>query len=386
MKKNFGAFGLVLVSVMFGAGPVWAHGVSETGGPVTGIPEENSFRILQLIFGSAEAKATFTIRESDGYRIIEADGLPDHSTGVFPNRSNPHRIVEQTYKFRMPLVPERANRITQLGHMPFGIALNGVVFDPLTAEYWKRDRSSGWNIDALSGVMLGLDRNNAHVQPNGSYHYHGVPVGLIEKYDQGQPILLGYAADGFPIYGPKGFSDGKAGAVHELKPSWQLKPGERPGGSAGPGGAYDGTYVQDFEYVAGLGDLDQCNGRVAVTPEYPGGTYHYVISNSFPFIPRCFVGTVDDSFKRRPGQGGGNQGFVGRPGEKDPGARGMQRQRMQAGSGRQGGRPDLNAAAERLGISVQKLRAALGPPPPDFEAAASELGITAEELFQALHP
>ena len=38
-----------------------------------------------------------------------------------------------------------------------------------------------------------------------------------------------------------------------------------------PGGAYDGIFVEDFEYVPGSGDLDECGGRTGVTPEFPGG-------------------------------------------------------------------------------------------------------------------
>jgi hypothetical protein len=42
------------------------------------------------------------------------------------------------------LRPAKAPRATPLGHQNFGVALNGVPFDPLTAEYWRRDRRSGW--------------------------------------------------------------------------------------------------------------------------------------------------------------------------------------------------------------------------------------------------
>lgn len=45
---------------------------------------------------------------------------------------------------------------------------------------------------------------------------------------------------------------------------------------------------------------------------------------------------------------------------------------------------ELATAAERLGVSEQDLREALGPLPPDFEAAAQILGITVEELRSAL--
>jgi hypothetical protein len=52
-----------------------------------------------------------------------------------------------------------------------------------------------------------------------------------------------------------------------------------------------GSFVQDYEYVAGLGDLDQCNGRTGVTPEFPSGIYHYMITTTFPFVHRCVRGT-----------------------------------------------------------------------------------------------
>ncbi|MEK9722796.1 MAG: YHYH protein, partial [Rhodospirillaceae bacterium] len=79
--------------------------------------------------------------------------------------------------------------------------------------------------------------------------------------------------DGFPIYGPYGYRDANnpAGGMTELRTSHRVKQGTRP---SGLGGRYDGTYVQDYEFAAGLGDLDMCNGRDGVTPEYPEGRYY----------------------------------------------------------------------------------------------------------------
>jgi hypothetical protein len=111
------------------------------------------------------------------------DGLPNHATGAFPNRANPNRISAQSYSFRMPLKPTRTGRAGDYrpNHL-LGVAVNGVVFDPNTAEFWNDDRRSGWMIEVLSGGRsLGIDQNNAHVQPDGSYHYHGVPTGLVDK-------------------------------------------------------------------------------------------------------------------------------------------------------------------------------------------------------------
>ena len=51
-----------------------------------------------------------------------------------------------------------------------------------------------------------------------------------------------------------------------------------------------GAFTQDFEYVEGLGDLDQCNGRFGVTPEFPKGIYYYMVTDEFPFFSRCLKG------------------------------------------------------------------------------------------------
>ena len=92
----------------------------------------------------------------------------------------------------------------------------------------------------------------------------------------GHSPILGWAFDGYPIYGPYGYAklDGN-GDVVRLASSYQLKQGTRP---SGPGGAYDGSYIEDYEYVAGSGSLDEHNGRFAITPEYPEGTYYYVVT------------------------------------------------------------------------------------------------------------
>ena len=51
-----------------------------------------------------------------------------------------------------------------------------------------------------------------------------------------------------------------------------------------------GAFTQDYEYVEGHGDLDRCNGRFGVTPEFPDGIYYYVVTDDFPFFTRCLKG------------------------------------------------------------------------------------------------
>jgi hypothetical protein len=272
--------------------------------------------------------------EKGDKRVIEANGLPDHQPGQFPNRGNPHAIEEQKYHFEIPLHPLANSEPMPLRGMIFGVAVNGVVFDPGTAEVWRPgdpivsrpgpdtrrqpgDEERGvWNYEGMGRMNLGIDNHHAHVQPNGAYHYHGLPNGLIkrlrEEQRESKMLLVGYAADGFPIYAEYGHSvaEDATSALKKLHSSYQMKSGKRPTGDDGPGGEYDGTFVQDYEFVAGSGDLDECNGREGVTPDYPQGTYYYVLTDSFPFVPRAFHGTPDPSFEKH---GPGRPGDRGRP-------------------------------------------------------------------------
>lgn len=254
---------------------------------------------------SVDPTGSAVIEVRDGYRFITSTGIPTHLTGEFPNAHNPNSIAPQDYHFRTILNPKANEKPTEIHHgVLFGVALNGIVFDPGTAEYWRNDPALGWRMEAIGGPRnLGLDSSNAHVQPNGAYHYHGIPIGLVKQLTSDkpitQPLLLGYAADGYPIYDNLGYTDANnpKSPLKKLVPSYHLKSGSRPANS--PAGKYDGSYTRDWDYVARSGDLDESNGRTGVTPEYPNGTYYYVLTDSFPFIPRSFHATPDSSFDRK---------------------------------------------------------------------------------------
>lgn len=254
------------------------------------------------------------IREQGNQRIIQANGIPDHATGQFPNRHNPNAIAKKNYTFRMTLAPKVAAKPTPTGYAWFGVALNGVPFEPGTQEFYQHDRSSAWTYEAIGGESnLGIDQSLAHVQPNGAYHYHGAPLGLIEKLggDGQKMLMVGWAADGFPLYSTYGPSEATnpASPLRKMKSSYRLKTGERPKSAKDPGGPYDGNFTQDFEYVAGSGDLDECNGRFGVTPEFPEGIYHYYCTEDFPRVSRYWRGTGDPSFQKQgPPPGAGRPG------------------------------------------------------------------------------
>jgi hypothetical protein len=272
--------------------------------PLIGLAHSNEFH-LNLIPArqTLEIAPQCKIKIEGDKRIIKSNGIPDHEVGRFPNRGNPNGIQAQNYHYEVTLKPQVARAAIVMVRQPFGIALNGVLFDPGTAEFFQRDRNSDWNYEALSGaVKLGLDQNHAHVQPNGAYHYHGLPSKLFEVLSGGEQgmTLVGWAADGFPIYGLYGTKDplDADSVIVELKSSYQIKAGTRPSGSDSPGGDYDGTFTIDYEYVDSSGDLDECGGRFGVTPEFTEGTYYYVLTDDYPFIPRMFKGEPDPSFER----------------------------------------------------------------------------------------
>lgn len=240
--------------------------------------------------GSAQADAQITI--TGDLRCITSDGVPNHSYGPFRARAS---LEEQNHSFCVDATPIRTGTVTR-NVQTSGVSLAGIPFRPGTAEYYdpsgrngfSRDRSSGWRVEGMGGVLQ-MDAQNAHGDERGMYHYHAVPSALAV---QGS-TLIGYAADGFEIH----YADSRA------RSSWQLKSGQR---ASGPGGAHDGTYEEDYEYVAGSGNLDECNGAMV------NGQYMYFATDTYPFFPRCFKGTVAEDFLFQ-GGGGGRDGRRGPP-------------------------------------------------------------------------
>lgn len=241
-------------------------------------------------------------------RTITSNALPNHVTGEFPNKGNPNTISAQSRKWVLPITPEFTGDSSWVREA--GVAINGVKFEPETNERVACESGEVYRIEAVQDMVdLGLDANNAHVQPTGEYHYHGVSQNLVDFSDQGNDLVhIGFAADGFLIM----YS--KSGAY---KPSYQLNTEPRSGTNCVyrtphssreikiDGTIPDGTYVSDWAYVEKLGDLDSCDGINV------DGQYVYIASEQYPYIGRCLNGKVTDKqgLKRRgsPPPGGDHQ-------------------------------------------------------------------------------
>ena len=201
-------------------------------------------------------RSNVKIEVTDELLIVHSDGIPDHDTGPFPNAHNPNTIRKQNYTFKIPRHPVKAEKITKTPMGPIGVAINGVPFyNPYNAQ----------GADAAKNEVF--DECCGHPDPGGRYHYHIYPkcVHTSFKDEAGQhSSLIGYAFDGFAIYGP----NSEAG-----KPPT---------------------------------DLDECNGH-----EDAVRGYHYHVTNKFPYIIGGYRGVVEKSNMDRPGRGPGGPGGEG---------------------------------------------------------------------------
>ncbi|EPR72170.1 conserved hypothetical protein-putative phospholipid-binding protein [Winogradskyella psychrotolerans RS-3] len=292
MKQIYKFFGVILLGLLLACNghkgtSEHSHNGGETHSHSPSNIASNYFGAYDLEdenFGT-KTKVTLTADE----RIMVTNALPNHKTGEFPNQGNPNTISAQNKTYSFPLHPKYTGKATW-SREP-GVALNGIKFEPGTAEVVVCDTGENYRVEALQDVIdLGLDFNHAHVQPTGAYHYHGTPTSVIDDFDNGEDMVhIGFAHDGFPMYYSK---SGK------YKPSYKLLGGDREGEDCtytthktidiSVGGHHDGTYESDYEYVANSGDLDECNGITI------NDNYMYLVTNEFPYVGRCLMGETSD--------------------------------------------------------------------------------------------
>ncbi|MBJ94100.1 MAG: hypothetical protein CMP23_06420 [Rickettsiales bacterium] len=252
------------------------------------------------------------IRAGDDVCSVASNSIPNHDfAGAGAQFATAAAEVQATVS--LPRNPQLASSGTAVSlRTDNAVMLNGVKLDLLAAAcYGVGDQPLGeekigcmeantpWRYDPMySGNNFGTDGHNAHTQPDGAYHHHGSPEALFDTSGSSESGLIGFAADGFPIYGP--FIEDED-SVRAVESSYQLKAGERvsqSGEGAFPGGSYDGTYRDDYEYLAGSGDLDECNGMTR------NGSYGYYVTDGFPWVLGCFVGSTDPSFDKSSGGAG----------------------------------------------------------------------------------
>ncbi|MEP6796245.1 MAG: YHYH protein [Saprospiraceae bacterium] len=241
---------------------------------------------------------------------VSATCIPGYDIG--PWAGNPNIPANQNFVFKITRQPV-ANSGTPvnagLGHI--GVWTNGVsVFNPKDAMSYNNQNV--WHQNAVVVEGPSFDDCLGHPAPNGEYHHHLNPTCLYNDSitDVHSPII-GFAFDGFPIYGAFAYADTTGtGGIKRMQSSYHKRnistrstlPDGSTASSSGPnvsGNFPLGYYIEDFEFIQASGDLDVHNGRFCVTPDYPQGQYCYFVtldSNliaEYPYIiGPTYYGTV----------------------------------------------------------------------------------------------
>ncbi len=215
--------------------------------------------------------------------------IPGYSIG--PWTGNPNIPVNKNFVYKITRNPvANTGALTAIGLGHTGVWSNGVsVFNADDGQTYMNQ--GVWHRNAYFFEGPSFDNCLGHPAPGGEYHHHVNPTCLYNSADStNHSPIIGYSFDGFPIYGAYGYElPNGTGAITRMTPSYQLRSiidrTTLPNGStaSSPGPAISVTYplgafIQDYEYVASSGDLDEHNGRFCVTPEYPAGIYAYFVT------------------------------------------------------------------------------------------------------------
>jgi hypothetical protein len=210
----------------------------------------------------------FTLALAGETRNVTGNDLPDHATGTFPISAsdpaaqydrNPNSIAAQPLLYKLPANPVAAAAPACVGMGPIGFLLTGVyLFNALDAQ----------GRDAVAHEIQ--DLCHGHPERRGAYHYHSL-TNCLDDPGTGHSRLVGYAVDGFGIYGMRG-EDGKV--LHDA-------------------------------------DLDACHGHTHAI-QWDGRTvvmYHYHATAEYPYVIGCFHGTpAVQHHEGTPGGGGERRG------------------------------------------------------------------------------
>ena len=201
----------------------------------------------------AWSAARFAAKRGTAKVTLSGNGLPVKTpTGTYPIAAaddafqydrNPNSIASRSVAVTLPVSPRAAKKPSCLPFGAIGYATNGVaIFNAL----------DGQGRDAVAHEVL--DSCDGHPERTGQYHYHVIPPCLAKgESATAHSKLVGYALDGYPIYGYRG--DG-------------------------------GKQVTDAQ-------LDVCHGHTGVV--VLGGKrvriYHYHATLEYPYTLGCFHGT-----------------------------------------------------------------------------------------------
>jgi len=230
---------------------------------------------------------------------VSCTSIPGYSIG--PWIGDPNTPSNQNFVFKITLYPAKNSGTPILvGLGQIGVWSNGVAIYN-ASDGMTYNNVGVWHRNAYYFEGPGFDDCLGHPDQHGCYHHHVNPRCLYNDSDNGHHSpIIGYAFDGYPIYGAYGYANSNgSGGIKRMRSSYQLRThmvnrDTLPNGTIvsfadeGPavGISYPlGDFMEDYQYIAGSGDLDTNNGRFCVTPDYPSGTYAYFVTIDSTLTP-----------------------------------------------------------------------------------------------------
>ena len=245
---------------------------------------------------------------------VQSNGIPTYQYVAL----TPNGLQAKSYTFTFPRLPSQAASTTPvplLGNV--GVAVNGI---PVYGVNEGPQPASDAYGDPIAAAIL--DECGSHSAQQGTFHNHKLVVKCLLQSavsasqpwnnpdpspDEASPIV-GYAFDGFPIYGPNECTNSSCTSVQEMLSSWDSTGYQTGTAGCTSSAACSSGYCTDVminghlttacvpktcvwsnnRYTAKSGSayLDQCNGHVG-----PNGDYHYHTTTAFPYILGCYRGT-----------------------------------------------------------------------------------------------
>ena len=266
---------------------------------------------VETTTGTATANANSFIKTVDGLSVQEVDSganinittnnILNHTTGTFPTTDNTNEIEDKTLLYTITTntgdntAGDFANATTT-SSTAVGVAVNGaLIFNASTGN--THTLSNSFTYSHLFRNDVSRDSAGGFVKSDNIYGYAQPgpqTVGLTSWATDSHSPIVGWAFDGLPIYGPYGYTDrlDNTSAIKRIESGYSLKTTLR----TTLGGTPNGEFVEDYEYGASTGDLDEFNSRYGVTPEFPSGTRYYVatldsdLNPAYPFTvgPKYF--------------------------------------------------------------------------------------------------
>jgi hypothetical protein len=217
--------------------------------------------------GAGYAKATVAATCDGPDLVVTSNGMPSYR---FVQKT-PNSLRTQDWTWRVPLAPKKASRTTSVRRMMGTVGFTVTGIPVYAAMEGPMPASEAFGDPKYNGL---LDSCGGHTGPASEYHDHYINSAASCGFAGN--TIVGYAVDGFPIYGPRGCLDTACTKTAVMKSGYVRTGNPKK----------DSWSAYTWKASSSKTRLDKCNGRTQ-----PDGTYGYHATSAFPYTVGCLRGT-----------------------------------------------------------------------------------------------